>query len=563
MKITTLDKTAADLLKEFFFIPPFQRPYDWEKEQVDQFWTDTVVDNGDDYFIGSVVLYKKAGAFGVVDGQQRITTLLMMLCAVRDAFDSNKLTHLAEAIQAKLERVDDDNEKRFVLRTETSNPYLQDVILRHGRPELRHDLGPEEERLERTFQALVSKVADAIAAPSSRPPANMSRAEATLRRIRDRTLGLRLITVELDNEDDAFVIFETLNTRGTDLQVSHLLKNHLSRLLKPKNKDLDALKIIWTRVHETFEASQIDIEVDDFLHHYWLSHAPKYVAAKTLFRDMKRDISTREDAKATLDALSSDAVLYRMIVEPSFGKWRREEDRMRECLRALSTFRVRQPYPVLLSTLRAYRSKALSKKNAEAILYAIERFHFAFTAISSKSSSGGLSLMYAAWARDLFDAKSESDMQKAIKTIVKGLAGKHPPQDDFVAGFKSLRYSNEQTKQKRLVQYVLRRFADALAPAGVATNHEQMTIEHIAPQNAVAGSALPADDIAKVGNLLWCDEKLQEKLKNKSFGEKKAILQKHPVPGSADVVKNATWGTKEIDARTEALAMLAFQKIWK
>ena len=52
MKITTSDRMVSDVLKEFLFIPRLQRPYSWEKEQVEQFWNDTIVENPTDYFIG-------------------------------------------------------------------------------------------------------------------------------------------------------------------------------------------------------------------------------------------------------------------------------------------------------------------------------------------------------------------------------------------------------------------------------------------------------------------------------------------------------------------------------
>jgi uncharacterized protein DUF262 len=79
MKITTLDRTVADVLKEFMFVPRFQRPYSWEKEQVEQFWEDTVRENKSDYFIGSIVIFRQGNEFGIVDGQQRITTLVLTL----------------------------------------------------------------------------------------------------------------------------------------------------------------------------------------------------------------------------------------------------------------------------------------------------------------------------------------------------------------------------------------------------------------------------------------------------------------------------------------------------
>ena len=70
---------------------------------------------------------------------------------------------------------------------------------------------------------------------------------------RDKLLGLKVIFVELDNEDDAYLIFETLNTRGKDLSPSDLVKNLLTRYIKPKNPDIDSVKIIWSRIVENIE----------------------------------------------------------------------------------------------------------------------------------------------------------------------------------------------------------------------------------------------------------------------------------------------------------------------
>ena len=244
MKITSLDRTVEDLFKQLLFVPRFQRPYDWEKEHVEQFWSDTIVENDKDYFIGSVVLYRTHESFGIVDGQQRITTLLMILCALRNEFDRKGLTELAEAIQTRIERVDLDNKRVFVLHTETSNPFLQDTVLKRGESTLVHKIGSEEERLQQAFKVIQDKMRHASEAPV---PTGVrgNRSEHHLKTIRNRIFGLKLITVELDNEDDAYLVFETLNKRGKDLQVSHLLKNHLSRLLRPKNKHVDDFKIDW------------------------------------------------------------------------------------------------------------------------------------------------------------------------------------------------------------------------------------------------------------------------------------------------------------------------------
>lgn len=89
MKIRSIDKNIADILNSGFYqIPRFQRPYSWERENIEDFWTDVFVNSGPDYFIGSMVVYKPENsdiAF-VVDGQQRLTTITMLLAALRNAF---------------------------------------------------------------------------------------------------------------------------------------------------------------------------------------------------------------------------------------------------------------------------------------------------------------------------------------------------------------------------------------------------------------------------------------------------------------------------------------------
>jgi uncharacterized protein with ParB-like and HNH nuclease domain len=564
MKIDTRDTTISDLLKDFLVIPRFQRPYSWEKEQVEQFWSDALSENPGDYFIGSIVLYKNEDAFGIVDGQQRITTIMVALCAVRNAFDQNKLEQLATALQQRIERLDIDSRSRFVLMTETSFPYLQDKILSRDKPKIQDEPNAEEDKLQAAFSFLQGRIAEALAAPlpSGIRLGKESKAAYILKTIRDKLLGLNIIRVQLDNEDDAYLIFETLNTRGKDLQVSHLLKNLLARLLRPKNKNLDPVKLKWAKLLETFETSQAEVDVDDFLHHYWLSRA-KYVPAKKLFVDMKKEITSAKEAETVLDDLTTDAQLYRAIVEPGFRKWKKEELELRRSLESLAIFRVRQPFPLVLSILRAYTDKQLSIRNAKALLTAIERFHFAFTAVASRSSSGGLSLMYAAWAKQLFLSQNESDMQRAIKEIIKGLTSRLPPKGEFDAGFRAIRYSDEMTKQKKLVQYILRKVSDYYSHGGVAADHEHMTIEHVASQNPADAGTVSRDAVGKLGNLLWCDRDLQDELKNKPYSKKRETLKNSSVAGRDDIIRHVVWGDTEIDARTSLLASIMYDKVWK
>jgi hypothetical protein len=89
-----------------------------------------------------------------------------------------------------------------------------------------------------------------------------------------------------------------------------------------------------------------------------------------------------------------------------------------------------------------------------------------------------------------------------------------------------LRYSDEFTKQKKLVKYVLTRIYESGASGGVAPDYTQMTIEHIAPQNPPTAGAVDAEHVAMLGNLILCNVDLQDQLKNKPFEEKRKILEK-------------------------------------
>ena len=130
MKIESHDSDIESLLdSSYFHIPRFQRPYSWEDEHVQDFWDDVVANQADDYFIGSMVVFKKSKQrFGVVDGQQRLTTITILLCVLRDAYLDLGAEDLAKGVHQLVERKDRNNKNEFVLKTETSFPYFQEHI---------------------------------------------------------------------------------------------------------------------------------------------------------------------------------------------------------------------------------------------------------------------------------------------------------------------------------------------------------------------------------------------------------------------------------------------------
>src|ERR1022692_3892575 len=116
MKIRSIDKDIKDILESGFYrIPRFQRPYSWDRDNIEDFWTDVVVNADADYFIGSMVVFKpqNSDTAGVVDGQQRLTTITMILAALRNALKENNLADLAGGIHNLIERKDINNKAQY------------------------------------------------------------------------------------------------------------------------------------------------------------------------------------------------------------------------------------------------------------------------------------------------------------------------------------------------------------------------------------------------------------------------------------------------------------------
>jgi uncharacterized protein with ParB-like and HNH nuclease domain len=298
MKIRSIDRSMNDILKGGFYkIPRFQRPYSWEQENVEDFWNDVFVNSGAEYFIGSMVVYTPAqpDTFYVVDGQQRLTTITMLLAALRNAFEKEGWPNLALGIQSLIERRDIDNKSQFSLQTETSYPYFQDRIQSNQPPQDENPkIGNEETALQLTFEFFsdqIKSTIDAIKNDKTLTVANSKqKVKAKLSELRDKLLSLKVIFIDLDNEDDAYLIFETMNTRGKDLEPSDLVKSHLTKLLKAHNRNLDITKDYWNKMVAMIEGSSADLNLTTYIHHYWLSRY-EYVSVKELYKDIKRKVT--------------------------------------------------------------------------------------------------------------------------------------------------------------------------------------------------------------------------------------------------------------------------------
>lgn len=558
MNITPKDVRIRALFQSSFYkIPRFQRPYSWDRGNIEDFWTDAIEVGRDGYFIGSMVMFghKDEQDLFVVDGQQRLTTITIFLAALRDTLLDAGEKDLAEGIQNVIQRYDLANKPRYVLLTETSYPYLQEYVQKLGAPDVEIKPSSEEKGIQSAYNFAKQRFADMRDAAAGTLDGAKRKAaiRKRLEEARDRLLGLDVIIIQLDNEDDAYIVFETLNTRGKDLEPKDLIKNLLAKLIKPKNADVDPAKIKWKAMMDSLAESAASIDTSTYLHHFWLSRYD-YTPERALFDKVKQKI-TKANASDMLDAMVSDVEQYRRIFEPDNFKWKNEEEPLRRSLRALAIFKVRQPTPMVLSILRAYRENRISLKQARETVEAIERFHFMHTAVAGLSSSGGVSMMYAAAARELTGEADAQRRAKILQEFQAKIKGRRPDEEAFINGFGELRYSNTDGRNKALVRYVLERY-DAQLRKDAAIDYPKMTIEHIGSQSPE--DAPPLSRYAEIGNLVLVSEDLNGKLKNKKFAAKKKIMIEAGLPLDPVLAAEADWTDKTIEARAAAIAKAVF-----
>jgi hypothetical protein len=167
-------------------------------------------------------------------------------------------------------------------------------------------------------------------------------------------------------------------------------------------------------------------------------------------------------------------------------------------------------------------------------------------------------MMYAAAGRDI---SAEPDAQVRVRKVreFRQRLSARADQDTFNAGFGNLRYSAADTKGRPLVAYVLKKVDRALRTTDAPVDYSRMTIEHIAPQNPADPEHL-VDEYPSIGNLVLVGEDLNNRLRNRPFADKKAILMEAGVPMDEVLLGADEWGREQIQARAQLLADLVYAK---
>lgn len=558
--------TLRDMLRNdnYYVIPRFQRPFSWDGDNFADFWRDLTKDESTGYFIGPMVIWQEQDSHvaRVVDGQQRLTTIMMMLCAIRDKFAEFDENDLASALHQLIQKQNDDGEVKFSLIVENGSDYFPHAILQQS-PNRTMKPRTEEERNLNTISKNIQQNIDDLLSKEVNREAQINQ----LKHLRKQLLDLRIILITNDNEDDAYTIFETINSRGKNLEVVDLLKNHLLSLSRGSGNVLaDGPKAQWTSMRAQLEATEKHrrLNPNRYLQHWWLSRND-YTSEQHLFSEFKAKITDKESAKTHLLWLERDSKYYRQAMTPEIlSDWGVNLVEGEQALRGLELFGVVQPAPLLLALVRAVREEHLKPGKFNTMLSVIESFHYQYTIVSKLTSSGGVSQMYAKAARDLHAASnSPAEQADVLRAITNKLIERAPSRDQFMLAFENrFIYTKRNNSDKRIIQYTLERLTKA--------QHGNFkidgpSIEHLLPQSTTKDHPDLEMTVGSIGNLLLVNNRINSRdLANKSYSEKRqTIKDKSPMSDTAGALANSTWDESDIKKRTQAIGALAFDEIWR
>jgi uncharacterized protein with ParB-like and HNH nuclease domain len=547
-------KTIIEGTKQFL-VPLFQRTYVWTDKDVKALWRDVEELYGAEpeataeHFIGSFVTMPDdttptISRFILIDGQQRMTTLLLFLAAIRQVAIARQEMSLAEEI-----------EKVYL-----SNPYATGFKEKF--------LPTKGDRAE--FTAAVTGV------PSETPERPSMLRDAfklamklvtgkddagqlfDLQRLKDIFItSLSLVSITLSSTDDPYVIFQSLNGTGVDLTQADLIRNYfLMRLPVPLQEQI--YDDTWLPMQNGLNMPG---QLPDFFRHF-LSKDGGIVNLRSLYSVLKarvdKECKTAEALEAYLITTAKFAKYYRVILNPQMET----DPSVRKRLHRLDEWVVTVSHPLLLNLYRDYAEDRITAAVFAEMLtdiesFVVRRFFCGFP-------TNQLNKVFVSAYRDTNPEDGGTPDQRLDLLRQYFLKQDWPNDARFKEGFRNYALY----KDKQHCQMVLRLLEVAQGYKEVV-EFESLTVEHIMPQTLTpAWEAMLGADAAQthsqwqhtVGNLTLTA--YNSTLSNGDFPTKQGIYANSNVTLNSYFAPLTKWTESEIIQRGDYLAAQAAQ-IWE
>jgi uncharacterized protein with ParB-like and HNH nuclease domain len=561
-----------------FRIPLFQRDYAWDTEQVDEFVGDILKlrDTSGEHFFGTVVMSENAPGDRyqgedrvryVIDGQQRLTTALMLLAVLRHhLFDLSEVRHENHRWTKELDDflfLGDDShpeEQRARISANRINQVFIDKILtsqiqsgsqvsamfkaldtqtKKRAVKLNNAYLRMKKRIEDYSAELLGKEIqkDAKILDYAVLPIDCETVSKELRAIARRMLE-KAVFVEITVNDwkDSFALFEGLNNRGLDLAKRDIIKNIVLAQANTENSNnpsaLENLELRWREIEKLVPENRFT----KFLRHYLLIFH-KDVSLNSTVRVFLSHVSN-QTAREILETIERAGTEYEKLVDPS----KEQNEKVRSVLVRLRTLAAERTYPIAL----AVKLKGLSPSSEEKILRALEVLYFRRSAICQFDNK-----MIEEPVQKIASAIYSSG-EEGVATAIRAIRVLNPTDSEFEEQFKLKRDMDPS-----ITKYALLEIENSLRGHHPIT---ATTLEHIMPQEPDRWDLSKTEKeqfdvmLNRLGNLTLLTANDNSSLGNAPFEEKRALYEREGLEINQTVISSLIWTSEQIKIRQDLLS---------
>lgn len=538
-----------------FVVPIYQRTYSWTIKECKQLWKDivnvAVKDEVPAHFIGSIVYIEKGiyqvaavSQLLVIDGQQRLTTLSLLLLAVANAIKDDQ--NIAGMTSAKIknyylfnsEETDDLFYKLCLTRTDKETFWH---LLKNNDLHKQHSY-----RIQENYQFFVNKIA---------------KSKITLEELIKGLRKLVIVDISLNRDhDNPQLIFESLNSTGLGLSQADLIRNYILMGLEPEAQK-HLYESYWYMMEQDFGQANYTKHFDRFMRDYLTlkSNAGTIPTLSLVYEEFKK-FSNQNDVP--IEEIVQDIHHY----SKHFTKILLQKDEspaINNVLKNIDILKVDVSYPFLMEVLEDYSNDLLNKSELLQILHMVESYVFrrAICGIPTQS----MNKTFATFTKSLIDKENYLESIKA-KFLLLDSYRRFPSNEEFKQAFFTKDVYNFRSRN-----YLLRKLENYKRKELVQV--DDYTIEHIMPQNENLSDtwkrdlgenwqSIHATYLHTIGNLTLTG--YNSELSDRPFSEKQNMdggFVDSPIRLNRNLANLDIWNKESIITRTNELADKALD-VW-
>jgi len=546
-----------------FVIPIWQRTYSWEWDQWQDLWEDLMdlyerLRKGEsaNHFLGPIVLKtieEKVGKITrrvIIDGQQRLATLLLLCALIRDKARGNGDDKLAEEIDDHLlfnEFAKKTEDKPKLCPTEADRKIFNKILSAEGSEEL-----GEDNQLSAAYAFFEYKFEE-------------EKDRFDLEGLLDCIRALKMVTIRLEEDDNPNRIFETLNFRGKELAQADLVRNYFMMAVEDESIADQLYKSVWFPMQQNLGKGTLERaeNLEDFIRHYVVMIKHATVKKDETYREVRQRVkyATEDEVISELKTISTYSKHYEKLLFPE----RESNMPIGRGIERLNRLRVGVHYPFLLKVYNGFENGTINIEDFLIVLKTIESY--VVRRIFQRLPTHSLNRLFA----DLCKLP-QKDIAEALQSELAGkeswTAQYWPSDSEFKESFSTLPIYSISPERCR---FVLKTLEESLEhPEKVDLSG--LWIEHVMPETlsqawkdylGESWEDIYDTYVHTIGNLTLIAPSLNESIKNKIFSEKKKEwYQESNVSLTKEINKKwDEWSPDDIQGRAKVLAERAL-KIW-